>query len=213
MADKQTTSTEGRGLLTDAERAALAGDRSDSYRYKTRSYLKRRIEKVERDAEVLAEHAPDLLDDLRAAVDAADTRSPRDGRDPAEERLNEQAKSDTFDVSELEGNPNDTLDDDMADKDPIGDVLIGWEPSTDANAEIARAQTRRTAEHLQDHAPERFKKSEIQNALAGDSTLNKSHWWEHAVRPGIRQLAEAEPPLVEYRVEYHDYQWVADSEE
>jgi len=69
---EENTSTEGRGLLTEAEREALAGERSDSYRYKTRSYLKRRIEKVERDADVLAEHAPDLLADLQAAVSESD---------------------------------------------------------------------------------------------------------------------------------------------
>ena len=60
--------SEGRGLLTETEREAIAGELSDSYRYKTRSYLGRRIEKLETDIEVLTEHAPELLDDLEAAV-------------------------------------------------------------------------------------------------------------------------------------------------
>lgn len=61
--------TEGRGLLTDREREALMGeDSSDTYRYKTRTYARRRLEKLERDVEVMEEHAPDLLDELRAIV-------------------------------------------------------------------------------------------------------------------------------------------------
>lgn len=60
--------SEGRGLLTEREREALAGDESDSYRYKTRTYLRRRLEKVERDIEVLEEHDPGLLDELREVV-------------------------------------------------------------------------------------------------------------------------------------------------
>jgi len=60
--------TEGRGLLTESEREAIAGEASDSYRYKTRNYVRRRIEKLERDVEVLAEHDQELLDELRRAV-------------------------------------------------------------------------------------------------------------------------------------------------
>lgn len=82
---QETQSSEGRGVLTDAERAALAGERTDSYRYKTRSYLKRRIEKVERDAEVLAEHAPELLDELQ---DAVDVEVDRDASDDGEDTEN-----------------------------------------------------------------------------------------------------------------------------
>ena len=64
--------SEGRGLLTEREREAIAGELSDSYRYKTRSYLGRRISKLETDIEVLTEHAPELLDDLEAAVCTGD---------------------------------------------------------------------------------------------------------------------------------------------
>lgn len=60
--------TEGRGLLTEREREALAGDDSDSYKYKTRTYFRRRLEKVEADIEVLAENDPELLQELREIV-------------------------------------------------------------------------------------------------------------------------------------------------
>mgnify|MGYP006298843007 CR=1 FL=1 len=60
--------SEGRGLLTKREREALAGDDSDSYRYKTRTYFRRRLEKLTRDVEILSEHDPDLLEELREVV-------------------------------------------------------------------------------------------------------------------------------------------------
>ena len=44
MDEDSDTLNGGRGLLTDAERAALAGDRSDSDQYNTRAHLKNRIE-------------------------------------------------------------------------------------------------------------------------------------------------------------------------
>lgn len=66
--ETQPMSDEGRGLLTESEREAIAGETSDSYRYKTRSFFRDRIEKVSEDVEVLAEHDPDLLEELREVV-------------------------------------------------------------------------------------------------------------------------------------------------
>lgn len=60
--------TEGRGLLTEREREALAGEDSDSYKYKTRTYFRRRLEKVEADIELLDKHDPELLNELRSVV-------------------------------------------------------------------------------------------------------------------------------------------------
>jgi hypothetical protein len=62
------TMSEGRGLLTESEREAIAGETSDSYRYKTRSYARRRIEKLAEDVELLKEHDPELLAELREVV-------------------------------------------------------------------------------------------------------------------------------------------------
>lgn len=59
---------QGRGLLTESERAALAGESSDSYRYKTRSFLRDRLEELEADVSVLEEHDPELLEELRGVV-------------------------------------------------------------------------------------------------------------------------------------------------
>jgi hypothetical protein len=65
---QRTAMSEGRGLLTETEREAIAGERSDSYRYKTRSYFLNRVEEVEKDVEVLEEYAPELLEELRDVV-------------------------------------------------------------------------------------------------------------------------------------------------
>ena len=71
-AAKQRSMSDGRALLTDREREALAGEASDSYRYKTRTYLRQRLEKLEEDVDLLAEHEPELLDELRDVVERAD---------------------------------------------------------------------------------------------------------------------------------------------
>lgn len=60
--------SEGRGLLTDQERKALAGEKSDSYRWKTRSFFRTRLERVADDVEVLREHDAELLSELREVV-------------------------------------------------------------------------------------------------------------------------------------------------
>ena len=65
---QSTSMSEGRGLLTEREREALAGEDSDSYQYKTRTYFRRRLQKVEADVEILAKHDPELLEKLREVV-------------------------------------------------------------------------------------------------------------------------------------------------
>jgi len=107
------TSNGGWGLLTDAERASLAGDHPDSDQYNIRAHLKSRIEKVSHDVDLLSEHAPDLFDDLLAAVD---TEMWRDAHGSGENKSNEQASTDTSDAEDLEGNPENTIDNDMSDE-------------------------------------------------------------------------------------------------
>lgn len=58
----------GRGLLTESEREALSGGSSDNYRYKTKSYLNDRIDKLKEDVEVLQKHDPDSLQRLQSVV-------------------------------------------------------------------------------------------------------------------------------------------------
>lgn len=62
--------SEGRALLTDRERAILAGevDVKDNYRYKVESTARQRVEKAKEDIEVLREEYPEIFAELEAAV-------------------------------------------------------------------------------------------------------------------------------------------------
>jgi hypothetical protein len=59
-----------RGLLTDRERAILTGDAdvTDSYQSTVVTRVRRKIENLGTDAELLAEHKPDLFRELQAEV-------------------------------------------------------------------------------------------------------------------------------------------------
>lgn len=58
-----------RALITDTEREQLAGEHGDDRRYQATSRIRRRINtKLVEDIETLAEHHPDLLDELRGVV-------------------------------------------------------------------------------------------------------------------------------------------------
>lgn len=59
-----------RALLTDREREILSGDAdvSDSYRYRVVSRVRKKIERLEKDAELLEQHRPDLLNEVRDSI-------------------------------------------------------------------------------------------------------------------------------------------------
>jgi hypothetical protein len=61
---------DGRSLLTDRERAILAGeaDVSDNYRYKVQSVARQRVRGVADDIDVLREHQPEIFDELQELV-------------------------------------------------------------------------------------------------------------------------------------------------
>lgn len=65
MADDQY-----RGLLTDREQEILTGeaDVDENYRYRVVSRVRKKIQRLEADTELLAEHRADLLEELREAV-------------------------------------------------------------------------------------------------------------------------------------------------
>lgn len=60
----------GRALITDAEREHIAGERDNPQRrYEAVSRVRQRVnEELTKDVELLEEHNPDLLDDIRAVV-------------------------------------------------------------------------------------------------------------------------------------------------
>jgi len=59
----------GRGILTDGEREYLRDEAGDQRKYEARSRFRSRLEeKISDDVELLAEHHPDLLEELREVV-------------------------------------------------------------------------------------------------------------------------------------------------
>lgn len=66
---KRTGMAKTRALLTGTEREQIAGKRGDERKYQATSRVRRRInEELVEDVRVLAEHHPDLLDELREVV-------------------------------------------------------------------------------------------------------------------------------------------------
>lgn len=62
-----------RGLLTDREREILSGeaDVSRNYVYQIRSRIRKKIDRLATDYAILAEHHPDLADELQEAIDSS----------------------------------------------------------------------------------------------------------------------------------------------
>lgn len=85
-------------------------------------------------------------------------------------------------------------------------ALNRWEPSTGVEPTVARAQTRRVAEHLSSTG-ERVTQSDLVDRLAGESTLDAVTWWEQAVEPSLQYFI-GESLIVYYDAD-HTYQWDA----
>ena len=67
--NKQTKMARTRALLTERDRELIADEEGGNRRYQAISEIRSRInEELETDVEVLAEHHPDLLEELREAV-------------------------------------------------------------------------------------------------------------------------------------------------
>ena len=67
--NKQTKMARTRALLTERDRELLANEEAGNRRYQAISEIRSRInEELETDVEVLAEHHPELLEELREAV-------------------------------------------------------------------------------------------------------------------------------------------------
>jgi len=62
--------TESRGLLTDREREVLSGkaDVTQNYVYQIRSRVRKKIERLATDVEILDEHHTDLAEGVRETV-------------------------------------------------------------------------------------------------------------------------------------------------
>ena len=65
----------GRGLLTDSEREALKGEKSESYRKQTRMRIHNRIETIKHDLKFIKEHNPEIHSEISGELLSADTEA------------------------------------------------------------------------------------------------------------------------------------------
>ena len=207
--------TEGRGLLTEKERRALAGELSDSYRYKTRSYCRTRIEKMERDVDVLAAEAPGLLEELRGVVCAPADRQPvRDAagspeRAPSVEHDGSDTDTRREDVSP---DPIDTgVGDDRSEESgsdtgssvvteldfPTGKDPTECEQAIEAAKEYLKrersASMREIVRAVMPHHPIGYDvDSAVEKLEAGKRY--RGAWWRRIVKPGLEASTNVEKP-------------------
>jgi hypothetical protein len=202
--------SEGRALLTEREREALAGDESGSYRYKTRTYLRNRLEKLERDAELLAEHEPELFDRLQAAVcdDVDDGQALDDTTDAG--RVTDVGDRDARGsggdrergVTASAGEPQAEPPADVLDAVDAVD-LPGTVDRDDAAAAVAAAH-----DYIRDHGGA-TKQDLVENVMPDyplgydvDAALGKidggerfrGAWWRRVVKPGLKALDDVQTP-------------------
>jgi hypothetical protein len=191
--------SEGRGLLTESEREALAGEHSKSYRYKTRNYVRSRIEKLAADIEVLESHEPELLADLRATVCES-------GRESREDRIDADAVDTTTKDNERQADTPARRDDAVAreggrglDEGPVDtDELPATVNFDDAAAAIgaARAYIRdhggATKADLVRHVMPDHVDAVLEKIDAGDRY--RGAWWRHVVKPGLEAADDVEKP-------------------
>jgi len=126
-----------RAILTETEREQIAGEHGDKRRYEATSRARARVrDELAVDIEILREHNPDLLDEIREvvcptdAVDADPNAADRDTSETGEDRReidpspdetqrsedtdNDDVSTTTLDADDLEGNPESTIDDAQA---------------------------------------------------------------------------------------------------
>jgi hypothetical protein len=191
---QQRGMTEGRALLTEREKEALAGDGSDSYRYKTRTYFRSRLEKLERDVEMLAEHDPELLDELRdvvcagvesAAHTAGERSASQDDRDttPDDERRAAGAHADS-------GGAHDHALADLV--DAVADEVL---PGSGEKLAARREALYAVVGYLREHGtatPSDFKTDVYPDhpARYTDGEDPPNSWWNNSMYPGLSALAE-----------------------
>jgi len=66
---KQRSMARTRAVMTETEREQIAGEDGEQRKYESTSRVRRRIrEELPRDIEILEEHHPELLEELREVV-------------------------------------------------------------------------------------------------------------------------------------------------
>lgn len=125
----------------------------------------------------------EVIDELLAIAESTDDQArERDVAEPVEEHEDDR--------------------DQERDVDELLEALEEWEPNREIRRERAVRGARRAVRWLAEQEKPQ-KRSDFEAALAGESELSTRVWWERAVQPALRFLADRE--LVEYRPGFHDY--------
>ena len=129
--------------------------------------------------------------------------------------MRRKQRGDTFDdvlrreLGMDESDNGDNTSPEPKSKQPIGgeinELLEQWEPKSETNADRAREETKRAVSWLRQQNEPKSRR-EISDACAHESELGERSWWERAVQPGLRYLANN--GHVKYRPGYHDYEVV-----
>lgn len=181
----------GRALLTERERDALRGDGSDSYRYKTRTYLRSRLEELATDAELLAEREPELYQELRAAVEAADGRG-ADTPDTASDDAGDEH------ADRVEPEQQET-----SDVWPVVERVAGdeWDDTPERLEQRERA-AQAVLEYAEEHGT--ISKKTAQAEVEPEYPVHnqsKRTWWRKSVRPVLAEAATYDNAARGYRLD------------
>lgn len=185
----------GRGLLTDREREALSGEETGSYVYKTRSVVRDRIDRLATDADLLTDTEPELYDELREAVEAAESREvePGGGRDAAAEPYPEGTADPGAEAAEP---AEEALDDVLAeipatvDREPAQRAILA---ARDLLGSRDRATKVEIVQELIREHPLGYNPDEaLAKIEAGDRY--RGAWWRRVIRPGLETLDDVEKP-------------------
>ena len=156
---------------------------------------------MEQDVEVLAEHAPDLLDDIQAAVDTGDSNPPREPRDSTEsppEPEPDQSPTDTGRATRAatEDASPDTQPFDGVDF-PTGKDREQCVEAINAAREYLRAEGPATMREIVSTIhPDYPLGYDVDEALAKVEAGERYRgaWWRRIVKPGLEAAEDVKTP-------------------
>lgn len=190
-----------RAIMTETERARIAKqeDVEDIKRYQAITRVRGRIkEELVEDVEVLEDHHPGLLDELREVVceeinSAEDTEETPEAEDAHDAREpGENVAEEKEGIGRLE---------DFPDSKDTDDCLRAIHAARDFVKEEGPASMREiVAAVLPDH-PLGYDIPELETG-----ERYRGAWWRRIVQPGLEELDD-----IEFRGNYNDYQYVGDA--
>lgn len=184
---------EGRALLTDREREALAGDKSDNYRYKTRTYFRDRLERLAADIEHLEEHEPELLEELRDVVcPTTETKTEEELEATIREELGERRAH--TDSAAADADAPELVE-------VVERVADGWEDSEERLESRKRAAVA-VLRYAREHGT--VSKSEAKEEVYPEHPVEgqaERTWYRKNIRPVLNEAAEYDSSERGYRLD------------